>query len=1418
MRILGIDSGSVSVSMVLIDERGEILQSVYTFHEGKIAEKITEELKKFDLSQIHAIAATNSVSDILKRALRYDNIVSFITATKKTFDRVGSILIVGGERFGLALFDSEGNYKNFKTNTSCAAGTGSFLDQQARRLRFADIKEFSATALQNHGDFPKIASRCAVFAKTDLIHAQQEGYTRQEIADGLSYGLAKNIVDTLFSGTDYQLPVIFVGGVALNQAVIKHIKKLLNTEEVITHPQAHIFGAYGAALNALEEIVDQNIQPLSAGSVDEIIIYQKPEKTYYYPPLELKLSDYPDFSSLEKYDFHSSVHPNAVAVEVDIYEDLPAGSKPEVYLGIDIGSTSTKAVVVDTHKRVLIGLYTRTSGQPVIATQTILEALRDIEQKKDIAFVWKGAGTTGSGRKFIGKIIKADIILDEITAHARAAYELDPEVDTIIEIGGQDSKFTTLRNGMVTLSIMNNVCAAGTGSFIEEQAQKLGVPLSEYAQRAMQARAPIANDRCTVFMERDINQYLNKGYSVEEVLAAVLHSIRENYLSKVAVESLIGKKIFFQGATAKNKALVAAFEQKLGRPIMVSKFCHLTGALGVALTAIDKKIEQSSFRGLDLYNKQIPVRTEVCNLCPNFCKLKVAEIDGEIEAYGFLCGRDYNVQKFVNYNTSGFDLIKEYRRTFLRFNPQVKDAKITVGLPAGLYMYEDMPRWRKFFDLLGVKTVTSEKVHDVIKHGKNIATAEFCAPMAAIHAHVKAVADKSDFVFLPIYLEERQKDKNIRRAYCYYTQFMPAVIKSNKEFENVKLISPLLYTRQNEAVTILNLYKSLKKAGLDVSPIDVTRAYEEAKKYHNELKNKWKQVFKEQNTDDGKIKVMFLGRPYNTLSPAMNSNIPDIFAKNGVKTFFMDMIDVSDEEVEEIQFLLKTIKWRYAARILAVADKIARMDGIYPVYITSFKCSPDSFTLEYFKSLMEAHGKPYLILQLDEHDSSVGYETRIEAAINAFTNHYELQKKEKKQKAEKAFTCHEDAYIQDARKLKGKNLLLPDWDSYVTPLLKSALDSFGVNTIILHDSPQNIVKSTTLNTGQCIPLSIIIQNAIDTIIKQKLDPKQTVVWLVDSSIACNFSMYPFYTKKVLLDKKEMYPDIDKVQVYLGESSFFDFSFLTSVKAYLAYMFGGYIKKIGTRLRPYEVNKGQTDATIQQAIQMLAHSFKADSLGEIEKTLRQVIDMFKQIPVDRSQPRPRVAIFGDLYVRDNDVLNQDIIHYIEQNGGEVITTPYNEYLKIITSPYMQRRFKEGFVLDAATIRLFKTIIPVVDNRFYPYFEEILNEPMPTVSNDLEKIFEEFNITNMQFGESFDNILKVIHLTHHYRGEISFFVQLNPAYCAAAIITQAMAHKIEKVTGIPVVTIEYDGTNEFKNDAILPYLKFAKDKIKTEKVIP
>ena len=262
------------------------------------------------------------------------------------------------------------------------------------------------------------------------------------------------------------------------------------------------------------------------------------EKSYHFPPLELKYSEYPDFGGILHMDFKPEIVEACPDIEVDLYKEPETSDWKEtgfpVLMGIDIGSTSTKAALIDEKGEMTAGFYTRTQGQPITAFRGILEALKSLEERTGIEFIIKGTGTTGSGRKFLGTVMGADIILDEISAHARAAYELNPEIDTIIEIGGQDSKFTTMNNGMVTFSQMNTVCAAGTGSFIEEQAQQLGVALKEYADRAMKARAPKASDRCTVFMERDIHHYLNRGYDVDEILAAVLHSVRENYLQKVA--------------------------------------------------------------------------------------------------------------------------------------------------------------------------------------------------------------------------------------------------------------------------------------------------------------------------------------------------------------------------------------------------------------------------------------------------------------------------------------------------------------------------------------------------------------------------------------------------------------------------------------------------------------------------------------------------------------------------------------------------------------------------------------------------------------------------------------------------------------------------------------------------------------------
>jgi predicted CoA-substrate-specific enzyme activase len=651
LHIVGIDIGSVALSVVTIDENGTVINSSYRFHQGAINETLHSMLDNIDIHRVDGIAMTLSGPEILAKVSRYDTQIAIIAAVKKYHSEVGSILFIGGENFGLITFTDQGDYERYRSNSSCAAGTGSFLDQQAKRLNLKSIDTLSSIAFCNREASPKIATRCAVFAKTDLIHAQQEGYSIGQISDGLCEGIAKNVIDTLMPDQNIRTPLILAGGVSMNEAVVKHFRNLLQTEPVIDE-HSHLYGAIGAALLYLEESVPQQ---LAISGWDDLFQKERKEKAYGYPPLQLSLSKYPEFKSSKSYLY--TPKNNHAAIEVDIYARLK--DKQEVYLGIDIGSTSTKAVLINENNHVLAGIYTLTSGQPVKAMQALLEAIENIGRKQNCNFIFLGVGTTGSGRKFIGRIIKADLVIDEITAHARAAYELDNLADTIIEIGGQDSKFTTMKNGMVTSSVMNNVCAAGTGSFIEEQASKLDVPLTEYAGRAINTPAPISSDRCTVFMERDINNYLTEEYSVDEVLASVLHSVCENYLAKVAVEANIGERICFQGATARNKALIAAFEHRLKKPIFVSQFCHLTGALGSALILAENAVKNSAFRGLSLYKESIPVENEICELCHNNCKINKVTVQGETVAFGFLCGRDYDTKHYVGPTKHQYELIKE---------------------------------------------------------------------------------------------------------------------------------------------------------------------------------------------------------------------------------------------------------------------------------------------------------------------------------------------------------------------------------------------------------------------------------------------------------------------------------------------------------------------------------------------------------------------------------------------------------------------------------------------------------------------------------------------------------------------------------------------------------------------------------------
>ncbi len=740
---------------------------------------------------------------------------------------------------------------------------------------------------------------------------------------------------------------------------------------------------------------------------------------------------------------------------------------------------------------------------------------------------------------------------------------------------------------------------------------------------------------------------------------------------------------------------------------------------------------------------------------------------------------------------------------------------MTIGIPAALHLYEDLVFWQKFFDLLDIKTVTSEKYHDAIKEGKHITAAEFCAPMTALHGHIQylltepAGAEGVDFVFMPFYFEKKGNDKGVRRQYCYYTQFAPSVIAAavagsiDMKNRDDKFLMPLLnylYSSFHSKVELYRMLKSISKRSIGF--LEVAAAYDKALDFKKSGQLKLKEVYQTHLAETGEdIHVVLLGRPYTVLCPQMNKSIPDIFASLGIKAFYQDMLSYGRQDVLSIQPLLSELHWHYAAKVLETAEVVAQSDGAYPVLITSFKCSPDSFVVDYFKKIMESHAKPYLILQLDDHDATTGYETRIESAVRSFGNHYRVELAAKQQKSTPALISGREKNLTD------KTLILPAWDKLSLRLVVAALRRVGIDARLMEETPSHIQKSLRYNSGQCIPLNIITQEFIDYVESHQLDPAKTVLWMISSTISCNLGLFPHYIKTLLNAHGQ---GMENVGIYTGSLSFTDVSLKLPLNVYLAYMMGGLVRRIGCKLRPYEKVGGATDRVIKEGMEILVEAFsgnlpKEAAVAEVVSRFEAIETVHDGSPFQCDRPRPQVAIFGDLYVRDNEVINQDLIHFIEAQGGEVITIPYSSFVKMIARPYLRKWFIEGHYLSVLSSKAFCATATRLEKLYYTYFNRILKEPLQAYNESPQKILSQYNLRIEHTGESMDNILKVFYIKRHYP-DVSLFVQTSPAFCCPSLITEAMAKEIENNTGVPVVSITYDGTGGNKNEAIIPYLKF------------
>lgn len=1434
---LGIDIGSVSLSHVLIDRHGTILQKGYLVHHGNICRLLREILEGLDLSLVQQVAFNHKAGDFFTAGVSVNEQVSLIEGALFQQAEIGSMFVIGGETFGLILFDERNRYRKYVGNSSCAAGTGGFLDQQAERLGLSDSAELSRLADTFQGTPPKIATRCAVFAKTDLIHSQQQGYPLAAICAGLCQGLAHTIADTLVKGIVLREPILAVGGVSNNPKVMRYLAEAIGSPLVIP-PFSALTGAIGCALMARSRAPDPARMPQF--SADNLLNRQTQAKHYFFAPLTPCLSEVPDFDAHPRYVLHD--------VEIDQYQ-LPAEKGAvSVYLGIDIGSTSTKAVVMVAGKEnpILFGLYARTLGQPIKATQSLLRVLRAIEEEHGLHFDFCGVGTTGSGRHFIQKVVHADQATDEITAHARAAFALNPRVDTIIEIGGQDAKFTVMEKGRVTFSAMNYVCAAGTGSFIEEQARRLDVALDDYAKRAMGIPAPLTSDRCTVFMERDLNHYLSLGYAKEELLAAALHSVTDNYLSKVARLNKIGSVICFQGATAKNAALVAAFEQKLGKAIFVSQYCHLTGALGVCLLMHDRKLRQTRFRGIDFYKETPVVSEEVCDRCNNHCKLNRITLADESIVWGFLCGREEGDAGPGRANPAGYDLLRSRRRVFdpataqggagavpptridramgLEFelalarlkesfelnmlnvrhklfafrqeerSPRTGNGAITIGIPATLYLLECLPFWKMFFGKLGYRLFVTPPGAELLERGTEIAGAEFCAPLSYWHGHVLEASRHADYLFLPVMIEGG--DAGAPKYYCYYSNYAVALMRNNSALRpEQRCLAPLIDFSRPAIHNVQQIYESLPaELRFIQTPGEILEAYVQSWGWFTARRALLVDIFLKQRKGAGNLAVVLLGRPYVIMDPVLNKNIPQKFNELGIQTFFQDMLPRLEPGTDSPgREFIDWNHWKYGAHILEAAEYVGQSHGLYPVYLSAFKCSPDSFVLNYFKEIMDAHGKPYLILQIDEHGSAVGYQTRIESVVETFRNHFRRNDPPPRRTPPPRVS---------RLPFKGQTILIPNSDPLSCSLICAAFEHGGYRTRLIEETPATVMSSLRLNDGQCLPLSCIVQGIVETVEKYRLIPEDTALYLnALVRTACNLPQYPLMAKKLLEQRGEGF---EKMAVFADQFEMKGLPLELVHDVYCSYLLGGLLRTMGCRLRPYERNRGDTDRAVENARLRI---FGCIASGESkEAAFREVVAAFAGIALAGTPgTRPKVAIIGDMYVRDNEAFNQGLIADLENYGAEVVTVPFTYVVRLILDRDTRNYWEDGRYLSVMGNKLLAEVLETTERRFYLTARDILKEDFPTFDDSVFDCLKRYHVSLGHGGETAMNILKIFSLLRH-NPEIALLVHVNPLFCCPALVSEALFKTIEKDIGIPIVSLMYDGTTGRRNESLAPYLHY------------
>ena len=1294
---IGLDVGSTTIKVVILDDNDRMIYSDYRRHLSNIKEMMSTLLadiheKIGHHAQTH-ISVTGSGGLLVSKWLKIAFIQEVVAGTLAVENRIPTTdcaIELGGEDAKITFF--EGNVEQ-RMNGTCAGGTGAFIDQMASLLK-TDAAGLNELA-KNHKVIYPIASRCGVFAKTDVQPLINEGVDREDIAASIFQAVVNQTISGLACGHTIKGNVAFLGGPLyfLSELRARFIETLkLTPDQVIFPDNSNLFVALGAALSSKKEALCD---------FDEIIKRMHTED--YRDDSGVKRLE-PLFESEDEYRLFKKRHDEDRVLR----GDLPS-YQGAVYLGIDVGSTTTKACLIGDDGELLYHYYSSNEGDPLNKT---IEILKDLYAKIPAGAYIANAAVTGYGEGLIQTALKVDIGEIETMAHFKGAKYFKPKVDFILDIGGQDMKCMRIRGGAVDNIILNEACSSGCGSFLETFAKSLSLTMDEFVKSALKAENPVnLGTRCTVFMNSKVKQAQKEGAEVGDIAAGLSYSVIKNALQKVIKihnPRELGRHILVQGGTFNNDAVLRAFERITGRNVVRPDIAGLMGAFGAALIARERceAGHRSSILKIDqLDSFDMTIKHRRCGGCSNNCQLTINIFnDGSRHVTGNRCeigaGIKRNKNNLPNLYAWKYKRVFDYKPLDPEFAPRGE-----IGIPRVLNQYENYPFWFTFLTTLGYRVIlSSESNRKIYEKGmSSIPSESVCYPAKLVHGHIQDLIDKGvKKIFYPcVAYEEKEFIDSDNWYNCPIVMSYPETIKYNMDSikeADVTFMNPFLALDDNKRL-LTRLSDIFESEGINPSEIEqaLNNAILENEHFRLDVQNKGLETI-EWLRAHHKKGIVLCGRPYH-IDPEINHGLDNVITSLDMAVLTEDSIAHLAETEDSVDYRVLD-QWKYHSRLYKAAEAVTEYDCLELVQLTSFGCGLDAVTSEQTQEILEHKGNIYTLIKIDEVSNLGAIRIRLRSLKAAIE-----ERDQKHLKMPEKPLTKRVPFTKDMRKTH--TILSPQMSPIHFDLVEVAIKAGGYNIEVLPSVDEKAVDAGLryVNNDACYPSILTVGQIMAALESGKYDPDHVSVIMTQTGGPCRASNYVGFIRKALKEAgMEQIPVISLNAVGLEDNPGFKATPKILHMAMLAIVYGDLFQRVIYATRPYEKVKGSTDRLYEKWRRRVKDNIVHPRLSVFKKNIKNIVREFDRLPRVR-KTIPKVGIVGEILVKYHPTANNNLVSVLEKEGVEVTVPDLMDFLLYCAyNPTFQHDYLSGSKKAKRTGGL---IIRVIEN-YRKHMKNSLND--------------------------------------------------------------------------------------------------------------